>query len=73
MAEEVMNGSWRLAGKSEFKNVWISKDLDEEERQKIRELVAEAKQKNDSRTEEEKLKFYWKVRDWQVRKRLYKK
>ena len=73
MAEEILYGSWRLAGKEELKNVWINKDLDEGERLKVRELVEEAKQKNDSRTEEEKLKFYWKVRDWQVRKRFYKK
>lgn len=73
MAEEILYGSWRLAGKEDFKNVWINKDLDEGERLKVRELVEEAKQKNDSRTEEEKLKFYWKVRDWQVRKRFYKK
>lgn len=73
MAEEILSGSWRLAGKEELKNVWINKDLDEGERQKVRQLVEEAKKKNDIRTEEEKLTFYWRVRDWQVRKRFYKR
>ena len=72
-AEEVLSGSWRLSGKEEFKNVWINRDLDEEERNKVKELVKEAKQKNDMRTEEEKEKFYWKVRDLRVRKVFIRK
>ncbi|MPC75326.1 hypothetical protein E2C01_069712 [Portunus trituberculatus] len=48
-AEEVLNGSWKLAGNDEFKNVLINKDLDEEERTRVKELVTEAKQKNDMR------------------------
>ena len=72
-AEEVLSGSWRLSGKEEFKNVWINKDLDEEERNKVKELVKEAKQKNDMRTEEEKEKFYWRVRDLRVRKVFIRK
>ncbi len=50
MAEEMINGSWRLVGKGKFKNVWINKDLDEEEKHKIRELVAEAKRKKKKKT-----------------------
>ena len=71
-AEEVVNGAWKLAKKNEWKKVWINRDLDEEERIKQRELVGEAKEKNDSRTEEEKKKFYWKVVDLRIRKKYYK-
>ena len=69
-AEEVLNGSWKLAGNDEFKNVWINKDLDEEERTRVKELVTEAKQKNKMRTEEEKEQLYWRVRDLKLRKKF---
>ena len=72
-AEEVLNGSWKLSGKDEFKHVWINKDLDEEERNNVKELITEAKQKNDMRTEEEKEQFYWRVRDQRLRKRFIRK
>ncbi len=44
-AEEVNNGSRRLSGDEEYKNVWISIDLDETERLKQKELINEAKMK----------------------------
>ena len=72
-AEEVINGAWKLASKVEWKKVWINRDLDEEERVKQRELIGEAKEKNDSRTEEERKKFYWKVVDLKIRRKYYKK
>ncbi len=43
--EEVINGSWRLSGDEEYKNVWINRDMDETERLKKKELVNETKQK----------------------------
>ena len=69
-AEEVLNGAWKLAAVEEFKKVWINKDLDEDERITLRELVKEAKQKNDLRTEEEKERFYWRVRDLRLKKKF---
>ena len=72
-AEEMVNGAWKLARKDVWKKVWINRDLDEEERIKQRELVGEAKEKNDNRTEEEKKKFYWKAVDLRIRKKYYKK
>ncbi len=33
-AEEIINGSWRLSGDEEYKNVWINRDMDETERLK---------------------------------------
>ena len=72
-AEEVINGSWKLAGKEELKGIWINKDLNEEERKQLKDLVIEAKQKNEERTEEEKKQFYWKVRDLRLRKKYIRK
>ena len=72
-AEEVVNNAWKLARKEEWKKVWINRDLDEDERIKQRELVEEAKEKNDNRTEEEKKKFYWKAVDLKLRKKYYRK
>ncbi|MPC75289.1 hypothetical protein E2C01_069675 [Portunus trituberculatus] len=67
-AELVLNRSWRLSDDVEFGNVWISRDLDEAERTKRREMINEAKQKNEQRTEEEKSQFYWKVKDMKMLK-----
>ena len=72
-AEEVLNGSWQLAKREECKNVWIRKDLNEE-RKKISELWNEAKAINESQSEDEKKRYYWKVRDmklikWMIGKR----
>lgn len=72
-AEEVLSSSWKLAGKEELKKIWIGRDLDEEERKQLRELVEEAKQKNGERTEEEKVTFYWKAKDLRLRKIYIKK
>ena len=72
-AEEVLNNTWRLAGKEKFKKVWINKDMDEEERKLLKELVEQTKQKNQDRTEEEKLRYYYQVRDLKIRKRVINK
>ena len=73
LAEEVIRGAWRLSKKDEYKGVWINRDLDEVERVKQKELVNEAKEKNDIRTEEEKKEFYWKVLDLKIIKKKYRK
>ena len=67
-AEEIIAGAWKLSKKEETKNVWIRRDLNEEERAKMTELWEEAKAKNESRTEAEKKKFRWKVMDMRLRK-----
>ena len=72
-AEEVLSKAWKLAQVKEFRRVWISKDLDIEEREIQRNLVIEAKQKNEQRTEEEKKKFCWRVRDLRMKKYFYRK
>ena len=70
MAETVINSTWRLSGVERYKRVWINRDMDRQEREELRELVEEARQKNSQRTEEERKQFYWKVRDLRLR-RIY--
>ena len=67
-AEEILGRSWRLANKDAYKNIWIKKDMTEEERAKTKELIDEAKEKNANRTEEEKNVFFWRVLDMRIRK-----
>ena len=51
-----------------MKDIWIRKDMNEDERKKIKELVAEAKAKNEERPPDEVNKFFWKVIDMRIRK-----
>lgn len=67
-AEELVAKSWKLATKEGYKAVWIRRDLNEEERGKIKELWNEAKEKNMNRSETEKKSFYWRVMDMKLRK-----
>lgn len=68
MAETVINGAWRLSVVDEYKRVWINRDMDREEREELKNLVEQAKEKNSQRTEEEKELYYWKVRDLRLKK-----
>ena len=72
-AEAARAGAWRLAQCEETKNVWIRKDLNDEERMKLKDLIDEAKTKNEERTEEQKEKYYWRVIDLKIRKWYLKK
>mgnify|MGYP003334278300 FL=1 len=42
--------------------------MNEEERAKMSEMVKQVKTKNEMRSEAEKLKFYWRIRDQKVKK-----
>lgn len=67
-AEEVLAGAWRLSKCEDHKDVWIKRDMNNEERERTRELVKEAKEKNSLRSETEKEKFRWRVMDMKLRK-----
>ena len=67
-AEHVLERTGKLARVEELKQVWIKRDMNEEERKKERELLAEAQTKNEERTEEQVENFYWRVVDQKVRK-----
>ena len=56
-AEQVLSGSWRLANREEYKKVWVRRDLNEEERQKLNELWNEAKEKNRADQRQRKRNF----------------
>lgn len=45
-AEEVLSGAWRLGRKEDCKNIWIQRDMNEEERAKTSELWKQAKEQN---------------------------
>ena len=67
-ASEVISHTWRLTKVEQYKNVRIKRDVNEEERSKINELIKEAKKKNENRSEEEIKRFYWKVKDERLRR-----
>ena len=56
--EEILARTYKLRDIAEYKDVFIKKSMNEEERQKSKELKKEAKQKNDARTTEEKAKLF---------------
>ena len=43
--------------------IYVRRNMSQEERIKMKEMVAQMKQKNEERTEEEKEKFFWKIRN----------
>ena len=67
-ATEVLNRTGKLNEREEYKTVWIQKDLNKEERAEMKELCRVRNEKNEQRTEEEKMRFYWKIRDGKLKK-----
>ncbi len=67
-AEETLANGWKLAKSNEFKQVWIRREMNGEERKKLNELRSEAKERNEQRTQEEKELFFWRVMDLRLRK-----
>ncbi len=67
-AEELLARTGKLAGSEEYKNIWVKRDMNLEEREREKELRHEAKEKNERRTETEKEEFYWKIVDGKLRK-----
>ena len=67
-AETVMAKKWKLARAAGMKDIWIRRAMNEEERIHHKELVEEAKAKNEERTQEEMKCFVWKVKDMRIRK-----
>ena len=67
-AETVLAKSWKLAEVNGMKEIWLRRDLNEEERSKQKELRDEVRAKNEARTQEEMSKFVWKLKDMRIRK-----
>ena len=66
--EEITARANRLAQTEEYKDIWMKRDMNLEERQKEKDLRQEAKGKNLRRTETEKKTFYWRVLDMRLRR-----
>ena len=66
--DHIIRRTGKLAEKEDFKNIWIKRDMSEDERMKERELRKDANEKNEKRTENEKKTFYWRVLDMGLRK-----
>ncbi|MPC38916.1 hypothetical protein E2C01_032434 [Portunus trituberculatus] len=71
--EEIMARKGKLAHDTEYKDIWIKRDMNLEEREKEKVLRSEAKKKNEKRTEIEKKNFYWRVLDMRLQKWYIKK
>ena len=67
-AEALLRKAWKLKDHVDTKSIYIRKNMTQEERTKIKELVNEVKEKNEARNEEEKTKFFWKVRNGRLKK-----
>ncbi|MPC40292.1 hypothetical protein E2C01_033848 [Portunus trituberculatus] len=57
-AEKIMARKGKLADDTEYKDIWIKRDRNLEEREKKKVLRSEAKEKNSKRTEIEMKNFY---------------
>ena len=73
MVETVMRNVKKIKQSDQWKHVWVNRCLTKEDRDKLREKVQEAKQKNNERSEEEERHFFYKVVGLQVKKIWYKR
>ena len=67
-AEAILRRAWKLKDHEETKAIYIRRNMTQEEREKVRELVTEMKERNEARSEEERNKFFWKVRNERLKK-----
>ncbi|MPC85363.1 hypothetical protein E2C01_080133 [Portunus trituberculatus] len=58
----------KLADDTEYKNIWIKRYMNLEEREKESVQRNEAKEKKKKRPEIEKKNFYWRVPDMRLKK-----
>ena len=58
----------KIQEKEEWRNVWVNRCLNKEDRDKLREKVEEARKKNEELSEEEARHFFYKVVGMQVKK-----
>ena len=70
--EEILARTGKLVEKTEYKQIWVKREMSQEEREKERELRTEAREKNEERTEIERKKFYWRVIDLRLKRWYYR-
>ncbi|MPC53022.1 hypothetical protein E2C01_046906 [Portunus trituberculatus] len=61
-AERLLSNAWKLKDAQEMKMIYVRRNMREEERAKMRELVTEVREKNEARSEDDK-KVFWKVKN----------
>ena len=67
-AETLLRRAWKLKDHEDTKSIYIRKNMSQEERTKMKELINDVKEKNEARNEEEKTQFFWKVRNGRLKK-----
>lgn len=65
-AEYVLKQARKLAKIEGMKEIWIKRDINEEEINKLKELREETKAKNAERMQEQVERFMWKVIDLRI-------
>ena len=68
-AEFMLYYSWKLHEHEDFRRIFIRRNMSEQEREQLKELLTEVKRRNDERTEEEREQFFWRVRHETIGKR----
>ena len=67
-AEMILRRTSYLRKAEGMKDIYIRREMNEEERNTVKELMEEAKAKNEERTKEQAEKFIWRVVDMKLRK-----
>ncbi|MPC17265.1 hypothetical protein E2C01_010114 [Portunus trituberculatus] len=68
LVEEIMTRKGKLADDTKFKDIWIKRVMNLEEREKEKVLRNEAEEKNEKRMEIKKKNFYLRVIDMRLKK-----
>ena len=66
VVKEILAKTWKLNGQPGYENVYVRKDLNEEERAHLAVMKKDVADKNDERTEEQKKEFFWRIKDMKV-------
>ncbi len=67
-AEYILRRTSLLRKIEGVKDIYIRREMNEEERNKVKELKEEAKTKNEERTQEQAERYMWRVIDMKMRK-----
>lgn len=69
-AEGILANSWKLKELEPYKKVFIRRNMTEEERDNLNELLTTARQRNEERTDEERNQFFWRIKNEKLLKCL---
>lgn len=66
--EDVLRTSWKLSQEGKYRDVILRKDLNAEEREKMREVSRQVREENEKRSEADKENFYYRNLDGRMKK-----